>query len=109
MIRHGHHDHRWRWSEIKLAPRNAHEFHASVHLWFKRNRQYGWATCPITKNGCLRLPSKPAYPFAGLTVARVRETLTRLAGVGPRNLADLRRQWVTGCKPKDLEVPAVGT
>jgi uncharacterized protein len=29
----------------------AHEFHGSAHAWFKRNRQNGWATCPITENG----------------------------------------------------------
>ncbi len=57
----------------------AHEFHAQAHLWFQRNRGYGWATCPITENGCLRILSKPGYPFPGLTAPRVRDILAELA------------------------------
>jgi hypothetical protein len=56
----------------------AHEFHSDAHLWFEHNRHYGWATCPITENGCLRLLSKPGYPFPGLTVSRVRDILAEL-------------------------------
>jgi len=56
----------------------AHEFHSPAHLWFEHNRQYGWATCPITENGCLRILSKPGYPFPGLTVSRVRDILAEL-------------------------------
>src|SRR5579862_1939400 len=59
----------------------AHEFHASAHVWFKRNRQNGWATCPITENGCLRIMSNPGYPFPGLTVKRVRGILAELVRV----------------------------
>src|ERR1039458_7211898 len=58
----------------------AHEFHAVAHAWFQANRKYKWATCPITENGCLRILSKPGYPIPGLTVARVRDILARLAG-----------------------------
>jgi len=58
----------------------AHEFHAPAHLWFQRNRTHGWATCPITENGCLRILSKPGYPFPGLTVGRVRDILAGLVG-----------------------------
>ena len=59
----------------------AHEFHAPAHAWFRHNRRDGWATCPITENGCLRILSKPGYPFPGLTVARVRDILARLIRV----------------------------
>ena len=58
-----------------------HEFHAPAHAWFERNRLYGWATCPMTENGCLRILSRPGYPFPGLTVARVRDIIARLAEV----------------------------
>ena len=56
----------------------AHEFHSPAHLWFEHNRHHGWATCPITENGCLRILSKPGYPFPGLTVSRVRDILAEL-------------------------------
>lgn len=59
----------------------AHQFHACAHSWFKAHRRRGWATCPITENGCLRIMSSPGYPFPGLTVERVRGILTELVGV----------------------------
>src|SRR5580700_7384045 len=59
----------------------AHEFHGAAHAWFKRNRHNGWATCPITENGCLRIMGKPGYPFPGLTVDRVRGILSELVQV----------------------------
>jgi uncharacterized protein len=59
----------------------AHQFHASAHTWFKSHRIHGWATCPITENGCLRIMSNPGYPFPGLTVERVRGILTELVRV----------------------------
>jgi toxin-antitoxin system PIN domain toxin len=59
----------------------AHEFHGSAHHWFKRNRHNGWATCPITENGTLRIMGKPGYPFPGLTVNRVRGILAELVHV----------------------------
>ena len=36
---------------------------------------YGWATCAITQNGCLRIMSQPGYPHS-LPVASVAELLT---------------------------------
>jgi toxin-antitoxin system PIN domain toxin len=56
----------------------AHEFHDSAHAWFKGNRRNGWATCPITENGCLRIMSKAGYPFPGLGVDRIRVILAEL-------------------------------
>ena len=53
----------------------AHEFHDPAHVWFQRNRKYGWATCPITENGCVRVVSKSAYPNGGITPSQVREVL----------------------------------
>jgi toxin-antitoxin system PIN domain toxin len=59
----------------------AHQFHISAHTWFRAHRSKGWATCPLTENGCLRVMSNPGYPFPGLTVARLREILTELVRV----------------------------
>jgi toxin-antitoxin system PIN domain toxin len=59
----------------------AHEFHDAAHTWFRRHRSHGWATCPITENGCVRIMSGPGYPFPGLTVERVRDVLGELAGL----------------------------
>jgi uncharacterized protein len=59
----------------------AHEFHSRAHAWFRRNRRHGWATCPITQNGCIRIMSNPGYPFPGLTTERVHGIIAELTGV----------------------------
>jgi toxin-antitoxin system PIN domain toxin len=38
-----------------------HPFHAAAHSWFAANQNAGWATCPITENGVLRILSGPQY------------------------------------------------
>src|ERR1035441_6136205 len=47
-------------------------------LLFGRNRKYGWATCPITINGCIRVLSNPAYPTVEATPAEVAGRLRSL-------------------------------
>ena len=40
----------------------AHPHHATATDWLKANIRHGWASCPITQNGCIRIMSQPAYP-----------------------------------------------
>lgn len=49
----------------------AHTQHDDAHNWFGRNRKHGWATCPITINGCIRVLSNPAYPTVKATAADI--------------------------------------
>jgi len=35
-----------------------------AHEWWTVNRSEGWASCPITENGLVRILSQPAYPGA---------------------------------------------
>lgn len=46
--------------------------------WFDSNIESGWATCPITQNGCLRIMSQPGYPnhFSSAEVADHLRTAT---------------------------------
>lgn len=53
----------------------AHQNHEEAHRWFGRNRRNGWATCPITVNGCIRVLSNPAYPTVKSTPAEVARHL----------------------------------
>jgi predicted nucleic acid-binding protein len=39
-----------------------HIHHAPVHRWFAARGRDGWATCPITENGFVRVASHPRYP-----------------------------------------------
>ena len=38
-----------------------HLHHVAAIDWFVKHAQAGWATCPITQNGCMRIVSQPAY------------------------------------------------
>ena len=43
---------------IALFDQN-HVHHEIAHDWFADNRHRGWATCPITENGFMRIISNP--------------------------------------------------
>lgn len=53
----------------------AHSHHEEAHRWFSRNRKSGWATCPLTINGCIRILSNPRYPMVDATPAEVARRL----------------------------------
>ena len=52
-----------------------HPNHEDAHRWFGRNRKRGWATCPVTVNGCVRVLSNPAYPTVAATPAEAASRL----------------------------------
>lgn len=39
----------------------SHMHHDLAHDWFEDQQQQGWATCPITENGFVRLATSVAY------------------------------------------------
>lgn len=39
-----------------------HVHHGRAHAWWSANREDGWASCPLTQNGCIRVISQPSYP-----------------------------------------------
>lgn len=41
-----------------------HASHRSARAWFSDHASSGWASCPITQNGCVRVMSHPGYPNA---------------------------------------------
>ena len=38
-----------------------HVHHDAAHRWFAAHRHAGWATCPLTENGLVRVLSQTAY------------------------------------------------
>lgn len=40
----------------------AHIYHRLATEWVEKNINTGWASCPITQNGCIRIMSQPGYP-----------------------------------------------
>ena len=56
----------------------AHEFHEDASAWFGGVRSDGWATCPITENGLVRIFGHPAYPDGPGSPAKARILLQAL-------------------------------
>ena len=56
----------------------AHAFHRGATTWFLKHRSEGWATCPTTESGFIRILSNPKYPNISLSPAQGAELLVRL-------------------------------
>lgn len=56
----------------------AHVHHQRASQWLEQELHHGWASCPLTQNGCLRIMAQPAYPQA-LPVAAVAQRLAQAA------------------------------
>lgn len=41
-----------------------HLHHGRAMAWLDDNIGGGWASCPLTQNGCIRIMSQPGYPNA---------------------------------------------
>ncbi len=52
-----------------------HANHEAAHQWFAESRRQGWATCPLTENGLVRVLSNPRYPGRMTTIG---DAITRL-------------------------------
>jgi uncharacterized protein len=39
-----------------------HAMHRQAMIWMEREASEGWASCPITQNGVVRIMSQPSYP-----------------------------------------------
>lgn len=49
-----------------------HVHHEMAMNWLEKNLSFGWASCPITQNGCIRIMPQLSYPGA-LPVTQVVE------------------------------------
>lgn len=66
--------------------------------WLTRELASGWASCPLTQNGCLRILSQPAYPGAqpvALVAERLAEAMTHASHMfWPDSLSLLDRSLI---------------
>jgi toxin-antitoxin system PIN domain toxin len=53
-----------------------HVDHVRAHEWLDEEISYGWASCPITQNGFVRVISQPRYP-SPISPAQATELLDR--------------------------------
>ena len=59
-----------------------HVHHDVAHDWFAEEGRPGWATCPLTQSGFVRVLSNPAYRGTLTRAADVAERLRRFCGSG---------------------------
>lgn len=52
-----------------------HIQHDAAHEWFAANREFGWATCPMTESGFVRVIADPSY---GVSAERASSAIERL-------------------------------
>ncbi len=55
-----------------------HVHHGMATSWLERETRHGWASCPLTQNGCIRIMSQPKYPGC-LAAAQVADRLAEAA------------------------------
>jgi toxin-antitoxin system PIN domain toxin len=61
-----------------------HASHRAAMAWFSEHAGDGWASCPITQNGCVRIMSHPSYPNAPSTTAVVERLRAATAHIAHR-------------------------
>jgi len=54
----------------------AHESHSEMQDWFARHSSQGWATCPFTQAGLVRIVSNPAFSPHAVTPQEAIDLLT---------------------------------
>ena len=55
-----------------------HSLHQRARDWFGDQAEAGWASCPLTQNGCVRIMSNPGYRnalAASSVIHRLREAV----------------------------------
>lgn len=68
---------------------DSHVHHSAIRTWFAARSADGWATCPITESGFVRVSSNPKVLPHAIGVEAARGVLAALRGVdGHRFLVD---------------------
>ncbi len=76
-----------------------HIHHSRAMHWFMREGVNGWASCPVTQNGAIRIMSRPGYANPSFTpeyVANLLESLIRNSTHTfiAEDLSILDRTWI---------------
>ena len=61
---------------------DSHVHHARMRTWFETNGATGWATCPVSESGFVRVSSNPKVLPSPIGVVAAREVLATLRAVG---------------------------
>lgn len=80
---------------------DSHVHHTAIRTWFAANGARGWATCPITESGFVRVSSNPKVLPSPIGLADAREVLALLRA------ADGHRFLVDDVSLTDDDVPSI--
>lgn len=61
---------------------DSHVHHARIRSWFRTGGSAGWATCPITESGFVRVSANPKVLPHPIGVAAARDVLAALRAAG---------------------------
>ena len=79
-----------------------HVHHRKARSWLQREATSGWASCPLTQNGCVRIMSQSKYPNpvpAGNVIKRLRDAAaTSYHEFWPDDLTILDQTIVDGAR-----------
>jgi uncharacterized protein len=59
-----------------------HVHHDLAHDWFEDHRAQGWATCPVTEAGFVRVLANPAYGHSAMQPAELISRLDQFCASG---------------------------
>lgn len=61
---------------------SGHVHHEAAHDWFADHRAHGWATCPVSENGFVRVLANPASGLERLRVQALADRLRKFRASG---------------------------
>ena len=76
-----------------------HASHDTAMSWFSKHAQEGWASCPITQNGCIRIMSNPGYP----SPLPVQAVIEHLAEACHQDIHEFWPDDVSVLDPSDMD------
>jgi uncharacterized protein len=57
---------------------DSHVHHARMRTWFLENSSHGWATCPLTESGFVRVSANPRVLPSAIGIDAARSVLSAL-------------------------------
>jgi toxin-antitoxin system PIN domain toxin len=79
---------------------DSHVHHAATRSWFSANAAAGWATCPLTESGFVRVSSNPKVLAHAIGVEAARAVLSALRATGGHSFV------IDDVSITDADVPA---
>src|SRR3977135_137635 len=80
---------------------DSHVHHARMRVWFAENSSGGWATCPLTESGFVRVSSNPQVLPAAIGINAARAVLSALRA------RDAHRFLTDDVSLDDSDVPSI--